>query len=74
MNQQLQEIVARLRKASHTHGELAGIAQASGVSSRTIYNLLHKDSKPNLATLEKLEAHFKKADRKKIAKEEEVKA
>lgn len=65
MNDQLQQVRARLKKASHTHGELTAIAGGSGVSSRTIYNLMNKsDCNPNLATLDKLAAYFKKADRK----------
>jgi DNA-binding phage protein len=64
MNEQLQQVLARLKKARLQRGQLARIAEDSGVTSRTIYNLMHKDCRPNLATLDKLLAYFKKADRK----------
>ena len=68
MNEQLQAVKARLKKASLQRGELSAIASQSGVTTRTIYNLMHDVGRPNLATLEKLAAHFKKTD-KKLAKE-----
>jgi DNA-binding phage protein len=60
----LQAVRARLRKAGQTRGLLAQIAKGSSVSERTIYNLIHSDGSPNLATLDKLVAYFKREDRR----------
>ena len=60
----LQAVRARLRKAGAKRGVLTEIASGSGVSSRTIYNLIHSDASPNMATIDKLLAYFKREDRK----------
>lgn len=67
MNDQLQQVRDKLRKANTKRGAMAEVARDSGVSSRTIFNLLHPgagDYKPNLATLDKLDTYFKKISRK----------
>lgn len=68
MSQELQGIVTRLTEAKTQRGRLKQIAGASGVSYRTIYSLMH-DQPPvaSAATVDKLTAYFKKAD-KKLAK------
>ena len=63
----LQTVRYRLRKAALTkkRGVLTEIASESGVSTRTIYNLTHReDTGANLVTLGKLLAYFKREDRK----------
>ena len=60
----LQTVRTKLREAGKKRGELALIAAESGVSPRTIYNLTHSDKGANLATLDKLLAYFKKAERR----------
>lgn len=69
MNQDLQGIVNRLAEAKEQRGRLTQIAAGSGVSYRTIYSLLHAAAPvASAATVDKLLAYFKKAD-KRAAKE-----
>lgn len=64
MSEQLYDVRAKLRAARQKHGEMAKIALASGVTYRTLYNLLNTTKSPNVATLDKLSAYFKKQARK----------
>lgn len=67
MNEELKRVRDRLRKENQTRGRLAEVARATGVSPRTLYNLVHSDQNPHLATLDKLTTYFKKSDRKALA-------
>lgn len=68
MNDELQRVRNRLRQENMKRGALAVVASGSGVSSRTIYNVMHSPGDPHIATVDKLAAYFKKVD-KKLAKE-----
>lgn len=63
MNQQLNEIVSRLRDAKQHRGRLTQIAAESGVSYRTIYTIM-LGCVPSVTTSDKLAAYFTKLDRK----------
>lgn len=67
MTYDLQGILNRLNEAKEQRGRLTQIAQASGVSYRTIYGLMHpKEGAPKIsaATYDKLAAHFDSVDKK----------
>lgn len=64
MSEQLSAMRAKLQRAKAKRGELAKIAQASGITARTLYNLMNTDASPNLSTLDKLEKYFKREQRR----------
>lgn len=65
MSQELQCIINRLSEAKTQRGRLTQIANGSGVSYRTIYSLMHAASPvASAATVDKLSAYFKKADKR----------
>lgn len=68
MNEELKRVRDRLRKENQTRGRLAEVARATGVSPRTLYNVVHSEQNLHLATLDKLSAFFKKADKKAVVK------
>lgn len=72
MHDQVAQLAARLKTEGEIHGRITQIAKESKVTSRTLHKII-KGHSPNIGTLDKLEAFFKKADRR-AAKAEEVKA
>lgn len=67
MSEQLQELQRRLFAAKEQRGRLTEIAAGAGITYRTLYAVMQPDCKPSAATVDKLSAYFKKAD-KKLAK------
>lgn len=66
MTDELQDIIKKLAAAKEgRRGGLSEVAAQSGISSRTIYGLLHdKEPKATVRTVNKLAAYFRKVQRK----------
>lgn len=55
---------ARLIEARAKHGELMRIANESGVTYRTLFNVIRGVRGTKAETVDKLAAHFRRADRR----------
>jgi DNA-binding phage protein len=69
----IEAIRMRLAQASQKHGELARIARESGVTYRTLFNILKGERETKSHTILRLAAQFRKEDRR-VTSKEEVKA
>jgi predicted transcriptional regulator len=63
MNEQVAQIAARLKTESEIRGNITKIAKESGLTARTLQKVIGGHS-PNVVTLDKLVAYFRKADRR----------